>query len=163
MKITYISNEEDNQSFARRAAEHFAENPKHWTYTDGDIVAGCMFAMRYGLGNDCVVIFKISHDADVINYQELIRSYNPVVDAEFAKPKETEEQKLLSLPDECHDYNSFLWFELGYTRPTGWMVHITDKQGGGENKIVCTQSEDREEACEEAALILKECFMEVLS
>ncbi len=76
---------------------------------------------------------------------------------------ETKEQILLDTLDEYHDYNTFLWFQLGYTRSTGWIVHITDKQGGGKKEIVCTQSESREEACEIATIALKECFPEVRS
>jgi hypothetical protein len=62
---------------------------------------------------------------------------------------------LLAAFDDALNENPFLWFEIGYTRPTDWMVHIWDKRGGTEKKIVCTQDTDRDAACELAAEKLK--------
>jgi len=50
-----------------------------------------------------------------------------------------------------------LWMEIGYTRPTDWMVHVWDrtrKTDGG--RIFTTQSTSRGEACAEATQKLRE-------
>lgn len=73
--MTYMDHEQETQAFARRAAAHFAKEPGHYTYTDGEIQAGELFAMRYGLGDDCVVVFRIDGAFTPTNYQELVREY----------------------------------------------------------------------------------------
>jgi len=75
MKMTYLQDEECIVEFAKRAAINFAKNPQHYTYTDGDIRSGFLFAMRFGLGDDCVVVFRIADDFEPVNFQELIRAY----------------------------------------------------------------------------------------
>jgi hypothetical protein len=75
MISVYASEEDDQQQFARRAAEHFAAHPEHQTYTDEEIACDQWFAVRYGLGNDCVVVFKISDSVEPKNYMELVREY----------------------------------------------------------------------------------------
>ena len=73
MMMTYAEDEQQRIDFAKSAARWFAENPKGHTYTAGEIETGALFAMRYGLGDDCVVVFRISHDTPVVNFQNLIR------------------------------------------------------------------------------------------
>jgi len=73
MEMTYMHERQENDAFAERAAEHFKNNPSHYTFTDGEIEAGAHFALRFGMGDDCVVIFKIS-DENPINYQNLIKT-----------------------------------------------------------------------------------------
>ena len=65
------------------------------------------------------------------------------------------ELALLDAFDAATDVIPHLMFEIGYTRATDWMVHIWDKTGGVEKKLVTTQSYDREEACLEAIKELK--------
>ena len=74
MIMTHAESEQERIDFAKKAARHFAGDASMWTYTDGDIKPGALFAMRYGLGNDCVVVFRIGYDAPVVNYQELVRT-----------------------------------------------------------------------------------------
>ena len=62
----------EKDDFARRAAQYFAENPKKTSYTDGEIETECYFALRYGLENDGVVVFKICDSERVTNYMEII-------------------------------------------------------------------------------------------
>lgn len=70
--MVHVESELETIEFAKKAGAHFASNPQHWTYTDGDIVAGCLFAMRYGLGNDCVVVFRLDEGFIPVNFQQLI-------------------------------------------------------------------------------------------
>ena len=68
MKGYPMSFETERQEFAKRAAACFAKDPRKWTYTDGDIREGCLFAMRFGLGNDCVVVFRLDPEYEPVNY-----------------------------------------------------------------------------------------------
>ena len=76
MKMTYIHEEREVADFAERAGVHFKEHPEHRSYTDSEIVKGCLFALRFGLGEDCVVVFKLDEDFDVINFQQAVPSSN---------------------------------------------------------------------------------------
>jgi len=75
MRMVYMSTEQEEQEFARRAAACMAANPKIWTFTDGEIQPGCLFAMRYGLGDDCVVVMRLSDYHVPTNFQNLIREF----------------------------------------------------------------------------------------
>jgi hypothetical protein len=56
-------------------------------------------------------------------------------------------ERFMEAFDEALNENPFLWFELGYTRPTDWMVHVWDRSGGQEEKVLTTQAHNRDEAC----------------
>ena len=75
MKMTYMKDDCEVRDFAKIAAKSFANNDKYITFTDSDIKAGCLFAMRSGLGNDCVVVFRLDEDFEPINYQQLVKQY----------------------------------------------------------------------------------------
>lgn len=75
MESIYLEDRQKKDEFALRAAKHFAENQHHWTYTDGDIEAGCLFAMRFGLDNNGVVVFTISDDMPT-NYMEICKRFS---------------------------------------------------------------------------------------
>lgn len=75
MKHIYMSDEEERQAFARKAAAWFVKHPEHRTYTDGEILPGKWFASKWGLDENCVVVFKIDADHGVTNYQELMREF----------------------------------------------------------------------------------------
>lgn len=64
---------EEELTFAKHAAAKFEENPEWATFTTGEIVPGCLFAVRWGLGNDCVLVLRISEDAVPTVYQQIIR------------------------------------------------------------------------------------------
>jgi hypothetical protein len=61
--------------FARAAAGHFAQNPQHSTYTAGAIEPGCFLAIRWGLGEDCVMIVKLDEAHMPTNYMEIVRQF----------------------------------------------------------------------------------------
>lgn len=60
--------------FARSAALFFEDNPAAVTYSVNGPEKGALMAFRWGLGNDCVVVFRVSGDYDdkVINYTQFI-------------------------------------------------------------------------------------------
>ena len=60
-------------AFAEEAAADFAKNPKHWTY--GTLVPGSLLALRWGLGEDCVLVLKLDDYDEQVNYQQLVRHH----------------------------------------------------------------------------------------
>lgn len=57
--------------FVNRAKECFKESAKIRTYTDsGTLEEGELFAMKWGLGDDCIVVFYIG--SEPINYTQVI-------------------------------------------------------------------------------------------
>lgn len=69
--------------------------------------------------------------------------------------------ELLDTFEQALDVRPHLAFEIGYTRPTDWMVHIWDSTGvgiGNAQKIICTQDTDKDKACADAVAQLKERF-----
>lgn len=75
MEMVHMSEDDEVRDFAKRAARSFAKNDKYITFTDSDIKAGCLFAMRFGWKADCVVVFRLDEDFEPVNYQQLIRQY----------------------------------------------------------------------------------------
>lgn len=73
MKMVYMPKDDEVREFAKEAAKRFAQNKEHHTYTHSDIEAGCLFAMRYGWNDDCVVVFRLDEDFEPINYQQSIK------------------------------------------------------------------------------------------
>lgn len=73
--MVYMEEMDEVKEFAKRAAKKFADNNHLSTYTDDVIEPGCLFAVRWGLGNNCVVVFRLDEDFEPINFQELIRDY----------------------------------------------------------------------------------------
>jgi hypothetical protein len=72
-RMTYAHLERQRLEFAEKAAKHFADNPKHFTYTEGgDITSGCLLAIRWGLGNDCVLVVKLDEQELPVNFQNII-------------------------------------------------------------------------------------------
>ncbi|MCM2973802.1 hypothetical protein [Larsenimonas suaedae] len=66
-------------AFVQKAAKHFAEHPEHTTFTDGDVKPGVPLALRWGMGDDCVLVVWISEEGEVVNYQGAISEANPSV------------------------------------------------------------------------------------
>ena len=70
MEMTTLSERKKRDSFAERAAKHFQKYPKHTSYTDSHISEGEFFALRFGLGMDCVVVFTVGDTPT--NYQQAL-------------------------------------------------------------------------------------------
>lgn len=75
MRQVQITELTEEIAFAEKAARVFAESPTLVTYTETDIVPGCFFAVRWGLGEDCVVVLKLDDDHIPTNYAQLIRRF----------------------------------------------------------------------------------------
>lgn len=74
MRMIDISKQNERIEFAEEAAAYFSEHPEKTTYTSGEILAGELFALRFGLGEDCVVVFRLDEHELVENYQNLIKT-----------------------------------------------------------------------------------------
>ena len=70
MQMTSLSERKEKDQFAERAARYLKENPEKYSYTDGEIKQGEYFGIRFGMGNDCVVVFLIGDE--VLNYQQIL-------------------------------------------------------------------------------------------
>jgi hypothetical protein len=77
--------------------------------------------------------------------------------APTAELKPVRFSELLAAFDDALNQNPFLWIEIGYTRPTDWMVHVWDRtrKTDDDSTIITTQSTDREAACQEATQKLR--------
>jgi hypothetical protein len=57
--------------FAEDAAAAFKKDPNMATY--GDVTAGSFLALRWGMGNDCVLVVKLDENDEPVNFQQLVR------------------------------------------------------------------------------------------
>lgn len=67
-----LEQQSERKKFAFRAAKAFEKNKELLTFTDAHITEGCLFALRWGLGRDCVVVFKLDENEPVENYTQII-------------------------------------------------------------------------------------------
>lgn len=77
MNATTLERERERQDFALRAAEAFAKSEHTFTYSDGDLVAGALLALRWGLLDRGVVVIRISGDEEPVRYDGLVRGGVP--------------------------------------------------------------------------------------
>lgn len=75
MRHVYLSEQDEQTAFAKRAAKHFAAHPEHWSFADGNPEAGQLLALRWGLGEDCVAIMRLDANFEPTIYAQLIRGY----------------------------------------------------------------------------------------
>jgi hypothetical protein len=68
---TTVEAEQGKIDFAERAAVHFAANRDHSTF--GNIKPGIYLAIRWGLGDDCVLVLKLDEDFDPIIFANIIK------------------------------------------------------------------------------------------
>jgi len=73
-RMTHLEEEEKLLFFITKAKEAFEKNPAYATFTEKCLVPGCLFAMRWGMGNDCILVFKVSEDFEPINFQGAIKN-----------------------------------------------------------------------------------------
>lgn len=72
MRQIEISKQKERLEFALEAAEYFSKHKEKTTYTSGEILAGELFALKFGLGDDCVVVFRLDEYELIENYINLI-------------------------------------------------------------------------------------------
>lgn len=75
-RMTYIAHERALIDFAEKAARHFAANSNHSTY--GDLEPDSYLAIRWGMGNDCVLVVKLDSDFGKVNFQQAVRDCEPI-------------------------------------------------------------------------------------
>lgn len=73
MRHVHESDIQDELAFAKRAAAKFAADPSVSTFTDESIARGCFFAVRWGLGDDCVLVLKLDEVHEPAIYAQQIR------------------------------------------------------------------------------------------
>jgi len=74
MRMTRIDDELELHAFAKKAAALFAKDEKYSSYTDGTIEPGVLFALRWGLGNDCVLVLRLDDCFEPVNFQNLVKT-----------------------------------------------------------------------------------------
>jgi hypothetical protein len=60
-------------AFAKRAAEKFAAEPGVSSFTDSEIERGAFLALRWGLGDDCVLVLKLDDIHTPTIYAQQVR------------------------------------------------------------------------------------------
>ncbi|NBW19470.1 MAG: hypothetical protein EBR82_66995 [Caulobacteraceae bacterium] len=85
MKQFYMTEEMQKLKFAELAARHFAANPLDLTFTEKGILQGAYMALRWGLGNNCVVVVKLDDYEDPVNYCDLIPTDRAHITGEIYK------------------------------------------------------------------------------
>lgn len=71
MRMTTKADELERLAFAERAAAHFIATPEDNSF--GELTPGSYLAIRWGLGEDCVLVLKLDDDFEPVNYQQLAR------------------------------------------------------------------------------------------
>lgn len=74
-RMTTKADELARIAFADEVAADFAKNPKHWTY--GTLEPGSLLGIRWGLGEDCVLIVKLDDYAEKVNFQNIVPRPKP--------------------------------------------------------------------------------------
>lgn len=74
---TSVAEETARMEFAKKAAAHFAAHQKHTSYTDGNIEPGAMLALRWGCGNDCVLVLKLDEIERPVLFAQIIQEPAP--------------------------------------------------------------------------------------
>ena len=72
MRTVKVEEEMEQIRFAERAARYFALHPECQSFSDADISPGCLLALRWGLGDDCVLVLKLDPHFEPTNYQNII-------------------------------------------------------------------------------------------
>lgn len=72
MRSVRISELDEELAFMRRAAEYFAAHPEKSSF--GEIQPDAFLALRWGLGEDCVLVVKLAEQWQhtPTNYQNVI-------------------------------------------------------------------------------------------
>lgn len=77
-RMTTISAEQGLVDFAKKAAEYMEKSPR--TTTFGDLEPGTFLAIRWGLGDDCLLVVKLDDDFHPLNFQQAIPRGDKSVD-----------------------------------------------------------------------------------
>lgn len=70
-RMTSIQQEREHIAFVERAVKSFEEHPEYATF--GDLEPGSLLAIRWGLGNDCVLVVQLDEYCEAVVYQQAIK------------------------------------------------------------------------------------------
>ena len=73
MNMTSLEEEKKTIDFVKKAAKVFKDNIIIQSFTEGEITKDCLFALKSGLANDCIVVFKLDKDYTPTCYQQIIK------------------------------------------------------------------------------------------
>jgi len=77
MRMLCMAEELKKLRFVTEAKKYMNNNPK--TYSYGDLEPGAYFAVRFGLGDDCLLVFRIDPDCAIDNYQQILNRKNELL------------------------------------------------------------------------------------
>ena len=72
MRHVYINSELERHAFAKKAALAFEGDSRMSSY--GEVTLGGYLALRWGLGNDCVLVLKLDDYFEPELYTHLIKT-----------------------------------------------------------------------------------------
>ena len=72
MRMVKVEDEMEQIRFAEKAARYFALHPECQSFSDIDLSPGCLLALRWGIGDDCVLVLKLDGQFEPTNYQNII-------------------------------------------------------------------------------------------
>jgi hypothetical protein len=73
MRQVKTSEIHEELAFVKMAAKYFSENKQCHTFTKKDITTGCLFAVRWGLLDDCVVVLRLDDNHEPKIYANVIK------------------------------------------------------------------------------------------
>lgn len=82
MRQVHESDLLEELAFAKRAAEKFASDPSMHSFSDAEIERGKFLALRWGLGDDCVLVLKLDDIHTPTIYAQQVRLAAPSVTTE---------------------------------------------------------------------------------
>ena len=72
MRMTTFGRESEVNEFAKRAMQRFISDNRLDTYTDKDVEAGCLFAIRWGAFDRCILVFRLDENVEPVNFQDCL-------------------------------------------------------------------------------------------
>lgn len=81
MKHRRLNEEFEKIALVQAAKEAFDKDPKLATFSIGDVVEGSLFAVRWGLDNDCIMILKIDESTEpeiFVGSCDVLRKRKPI-------------------------------------------------------------------------------------
>ena len=72
MRMVKVEDEMEQIRFAEKAARYFALHPECQSFSDIDLSPGCLLALRWGIGDDCVLVLKLDDQFEPTIYQNII-------------------------------------------------------------------------------------------
>jgi hypothetical protein len=73
--MTSIEKENDVLDFVSLAKAAFEKNEKLATFTIGEIENGCLFAVKWGSGDDCILVFQLNSGFEPRIYQHVMDGF----------------------------------------------------------------------------------------